>query len=74
MTYESMAVIESQVAPGVTFTVTKMSYGRRVELMRRVRELSRRMAFLEAGAEPGEKMDAVLLQAEINQLYLTWGL
>jgi hypothetical protein len=42
--------------------------------MRRVRELARRMEFLEAGAEPGDRMDAALLQAEIDRLYLMWGL
>ena len=74
MTYESAVEVESKVAPGVRFTVAKMSFGRRMELMRRIRELGRRMEFLEAGHEPGEKMDAALLQAEIDRLYLTWGL
>ncbi len=74
MNYESLEVVESQLAQGVTFTVSKMSYGRRVELMRKIRELSRKLEFLEAGSEPGGKMDAALLEAEINRLYLTWGL
>lgn len=74
MTYESVEVIESQLARGVTFTVAKMSYGRRLELMRRIREMSRKLDFLDAGCEPGDKMDAALLEAEINRLYLTWGL
>ena len=51
-----------------------MSFGRRVDLMRRVRELARRMEFLEAGEEPASKMDAALLQAEIDRLYVAWGL
>ena len=63
-----------QVAPGVAFTVARMSYGRRIELMRRIRELARKMEFLEAGGEPGDKMDAALLEAEVNRLYLSWGL
>jgi hypothetical protein len=74
MNYESLEVVESQLAQGVTFTVAKMSYGRRVELMRKIRELARKLEFLEAGTEPGDKMDAALLEAEINRLYLTWGL
>ena len=41
--------------------------------MRRVRELARRMEFLEAGEDPGDKMDAALLQAEIDRLYVAWG-
>jgi hypothetical protein len=74
MIYESTAVIESQEARGVTFTVAKMSYARRVELMRSIRELARRLEFLAASAEPSDKMDASLLEAEINRLYVTWGL
>jgi hypothetical protein len=74
MTYESTKTVESRTAPGVTFTVAKMSFSRRVELMSRIRELARRMEFLEAGAEPGDKMDAALLQAEIHRLYVGWGL
>ena len=74
MNYDSVEVVESQLAQGVTFTVAKMSYGRRVELMRRIRELSRKLEFLDAGSEPGDKMDAALLEAEINRVHLNWGL
>ena len=74
MTYASEAVVESRVAQGVTFTVARMSFARRTELMRRVRELARRAEFLEAGQDPLEKMDAALLQAEIDRLYVAWGL
>ena len=74
MNYESVTVVESQTVPGVSFVVAKMSFGRRVELMRRVRELARRVEFLEAAQQPGEQMDAALLQAEIDRVYLTWGL
>ncbi|MGA2770367.1 MAG: hypothetical protein ABSG26_06090 [Bryobacteraceae bacterium] len=74
MTYESLKTVESRVAHGVTFTLAKISFGRRVELMRRVRELARQMEFLEAGQVPGDKMDAALLQTEIDRLFLTWGL
>jgi hypothetical protein len=74
MNYESAHIVESAIAPGVTYTVAKMSFGRRVELMRRIRELAGRMEFLEGGSDPGEKMDAALLRAEIDRLYLTWGL
>lgn len=74
MTYESVSVVESKVASGVTFTVARMSFARRVELMRRVRELANRLEFLEAGKEPGDQMDAALVQAEIDRLYVEWGL
>ena len=74
MTYESVAVVESRVAPGVAFTVARMSFARRLELMRRIRELAGRMEFLDAAQEPCEKMDAGLLRAEIDRLYLVRGL
>jgi hypothetical protein len=74
MTYESVSIVESRVARGVTFRVARMSFGRRVKLMRRVRELARRIEFLEAGQGTGDKMDAALLQAEIDRLFLEWGL
>ena len=60
--------VESRVARGVTFTVARMSFGRRVELMRRVRELAGEWSSWRPGKAPGEKMDAALLQAEIDRL------
>ena len=72
--YKSEAVVKSRVVPGVTFTIGRMSFGRRVELMKRVRELARRREFLSAGEDTGDKMDAALLGAEIERLYVAWGL
>jgi len=74
MTYESISVVESKIAEGVTFTIAKISFARRVELMKRIRDLAGRMEFLEAGQAPGEKMDAALLRAEIDRVYAVWGL
>jgi hypothetical protein len=71
--YASEAVVESRVVPGVTFRIGKMSFGRRVELMQRVRELARRTEFLAASEEAGDKIDAALLHAEIERLYVSWG-
>jgi hypothetical protein len=74
MTYESVKLFESQRVPGVTYSIARMSFGRRVDLMRRIRELARRIEFLEAGNDAAGKMDAGLLRAEIDRLYLEWGL
>jgi hypothetical protein len=74
MSYESVVSVESRVMEGVRFEIARISFGQRVELMRRVRELARKMEFLEAGTAPGERMDAALLQAEIDRLYVSWGL
>jgi hypothetical protein len=74
MTYESVKLVESQRAPGVQYTIARMSFGRRIDLMRRVRELARQVEFLESGQDAGGKMDAGVLRAEIDRLYVEWGL
>ena len=71
--YRSEAVVESKIVPGVKFTIAKMSFGRRMELMRRVRELAGRYEFLAASENAAEKMDAALLQSEIQRTYVLWG-
>lgn len=74
MTYEGTTRIESTVMPGVHFIVQKMSFGRRIELTRRIRDLAQRVEFLCAGESPKEKLDATLLGAEIERTYVLWGL
>jgi hypothetical protein len=74
MEYTSYEVVDSKLAPGVSYTVARMSFGRRVELTRRIHELAQRMEFLAAGEAPEEKMRAALLASEIDRLYLLWGL
>jgi hypothetical protein len=71
--YASESVVESRTVPGVTLTIAKMSFGRRVELMRRVRELARRTEFLVASEAVDDKMDSALLRAEIERIYVMWG-
>ena len=74
MEYTSVETIDSTVTSGVNYTIAKMSFGRRVELMRRIRELAARREFVEAGDAPDEKMEAALLASEIDRIYLLWGL
>ncbi|HTM48815.1 MAG TPA: hypothetical protein VL285_09055 [Bryobacteraceae bacterium] len=73
MTYESILERESHTAPEVTFVLAKMSFGRRLELTRRLREIAQRVEFLEAG-DVREKIEAALLSAEIERLYVVWGI
>jgi hypothetical protein len=72
--YESVLSIDSSAAPGVRFTIHRVSFGRRMELSRRVRDLSRKAQFLEAGTELHEKIEANILAQEIDAMYLRWGL
>jgi hypothetical protein len=74
MRYQSSFVVESKVAPGVLLTVNRVSVARRLELLRRVREMSARMEFHDAGAALGDKLEASITSAEIESLYVIWGI
>lgn len=74
MNYESVVEKGSGVSAGVSLVVRRMSFGRRMELMRRIREVAQRAEFLAAGNGAGEKMEAALLSLEIERLYVTWGI
>lgn len=72
--YESLLSMDSTTTPGVRFAIYRVSFGRRMELSRKVRELSRKAEFLEAGTDLHEKIEATILAQEIDALYLRWGL
>ncbi len=72
--YASTLEKRSQALPGVWFTIYRMSFSRRMELCRRIRELSPKLQYVEAGTEFLEKVEANLLGKEIEALYLRWGL
>jgi len=72
--YESAVRIDSQAVPGVTFFLNRVSFGRRMELSKRVREISQKTEFLEAGNAAQEKIEAGILAQQIDAMYLSWGL
>jgi hypothetical protein len=74
VSYESALAIESQVMPGVKFVINRISFGRRMELSRRVREITQKTEFLEAGSELREKIEAGILAQEVDAMYLRWAL
>lgn len=74
MNYESSRTVESATCAGVTFRIARMSFSRRLELTRRVRELGQRVEFQQAGEGIQDRIDAALSSAEIDRLYLQWGL
>jgi hypothetical protein len=74
MNHESCTRIESKVRPGVAFVVSRMSFERRMDLIRRVRELSLKCEFLEAGESAEDKLQSALVSGEIDRLYVSWGL
>jgi hypothetical protein len=74
MNYESMVRVESKCIEGVSFQILKMSFGRRLELIRHVRELSRKLEFLRTSDGIEDRLESSLLAGEIDALYLEWGL
>jgi hypothetical protein len=72
--WESRMIVGSETTPGVEFAIARMTFGRRLELMKRVRDLAGRIEYFEAGRDEKNRMEASLLGAEMDKLYLTWGL
>jgi len=72
--YRSTKIVGSRRYPGVTLTIRRISFGRRIELLKQIRELTAKLEFLEAGQDPKEKLEASLLASELDRLYLLWGL
>jgi hypothetical protein len=70
----SRRVVASAERPGVEFVIARMTFGRRIELMRHVRDLAARLEYFEAGRDAKNGMEASLLGAEIDRLYIRWGL
>jgi hypothetical protein len=74
LSHESSGWFEAETRPGVRFRVARISVVKRIELARRIREIGRKIEFLEAGQDPREKLEAAVLAAEIDKAYLEWGL
>jgi hypothetical protein len=63
----------SETTPGVEFDIMRMTFGRRMELMVKIRELMQRREFADAGTEAHERMEGALLSLELDRIYLEWG-
>jgi hypothetical protein len=72
--HDSGVWLDSDVLAGVRYKVARVSVSRRIELARKIREIGRKLEFLEAGSDPREKIEAAVLEAEIDHAYLEWGL
>ena len=74
VSYDSVMTIPSKTLTGVAFVINRISFGRRMELSRLVREISKKTEFLEAGTELQERIEAGILAHEVDAMYLRWGL
>jgi len=60
--------------PGVELVIARMSFARRLELMTRVRDLAARLEYFDAAHDGKNRMEASLLGAQMDGVYLVWGL
>jgi hypothetical protein len=76
--WESRVWFDAESMDGVRYEIVRVSFGRRIELARRIREIGRKMEYLEAGGTldngARETLEATVLAAEIDRAYLEWGL
>ncbi len=72
--HESFAWFDAETHAGVRYRIARMSLGRRIGLARRIREIGTEAEFLEAGDDVRDKLEAAVLQGEIDRVYLEWGL
>jgi hypothetical protein len=72
--WQSRTVVCSESWPGVEFVIARITFGRRLELLKRVRDLAVRLEYFEAGREEKNRIEASLLGAQLDRLYIEWGL
>ena len=73
MHYRSAVTIASRSAPGVELQIRKASFARRLEIMRRIRDLSEQMDRLRAAGGARATMDAILIGAAVDRIYVSCG-
>ena len=71
--YSSVTWHQSQVCKGMRFAIRRISLLQRIEITKRVRELTLQNDFLRNG-DMSEQLDAVLGELLAKRLYLEWGL
>ena len=69
--YESQLWLESEILPGVEFSLRKISLSQRIELSSRVRDLTLRNEFLRTGG-PKDQLEASVADLLVQKLYVEW--
>jgi hypothetical protein len=72
--YRSAIQCDSASYPGVSFAIRRVSLGGRIELAKDIRELSTELEFHQAGESAKDQVEAAILSARIDLVYLRWGL
>ena len=71
--YSSVIRHESKARSGVSYAIRRVSLSQRIELTKKVRDLSLRYEFLRAG-DTADQLEASLADLLVRRLYLEWGL
>jgi hypothetical protein len=72
--WQSRTAVQSESWPGVEFIIARITFGRRLELLKRVRDMAVRLEYFEAGREEKNRIEASLLGAQLDRIYIEWGL
>ena len=72
-TYVSVVWHDSTACEGVRYAVRRISLAQRIELTRRVRELTLRNEYLRGGTTP-DQLESTLGELLARRLYVEWGL
>jgi hypothetical protein len=51
-----------------------MSFGRRLELAKRIREVAHKLEFIKASGKPQDSVEAAVINGEVDRICLDWGL
>ncbi len=72
--YSSVVWHDSKTLDKVRFGVARISFGRRLEIARDIRQIGQKLEYLEAGESIADKAEASIAAAEIDRVYLRCGL
>ena len=73
VSYASLSWHESKAIAGVRFAIKRVSLAQRLELNKRVRELTLQHEFLKAGPA-ADQLEATWADLLVRKLYVEWGL
>jgi hypothetical protein len=71
--YSSVRWFESRTIPGVSFAIRRISLQQRMDLTKRIREVSLCDDFLMSGS-PSEQLNAAENELAVQKLLIVWGL
>ena len=74
ISHASTFQVQSELHPNVVFTLRRITFSRRLELLKRLHPLVARHEHAAAGSSISEQVVTGISTAEIEQMYLDWGL